>query len=303
MQPIVFFSDIFGFILNTIYNLVQNYGIAIILFSILIKIVMLPISIKQQTTRRKTAKLQGRVKELQKKYKGDPQKMNSEIMSLYRSEKMSPFSGCLGAIVQMVLIFAMFILVRNPLTHMRGIDSYELERMENHIRYTAGDEYIDNRYAEISIIRYVRSRGVTYIGESEFYINMDFAGLDLSDVPSSDWSNWTVYVIPALFVLSSAVSIRLTMSMNEKNTKGKNEEKKEIVLDKDGNPEPEEPDMMASMNKSMMWMMPIMSLTIAFIAPLGLALYWLLNNILMITEISILNKFVFSKEEAKVEGE
>ena len=332
-----FLAELFGVVLNFIYGLVQNYGLAIILFSILLKVLILPITIKEQIVRRKMAGIQGKVKEIQKKYKKEPDKMHRETMELYKREKANPLSGCLPAIVQMLLIMTMFWLVRSPLTYMRNIDPEVMERYATEIRYEAGEaaveniniedihvdlynvdeedaaEHIENarasyiaevreraeqnalsaRFPEMSIIRYVRSTGNT---ESELYLNMNFLGLDLSDSPIEDATNPVVYIIPALFTISSVVSMKITMSITQKS-----KQKNEIVLDKDGNPEKPEPDMMTQMSKNMMWMMPIMMLGITFSAPLGLALYWLTNNVLMISVILLLNKFLFSKEDKKEE--
>jgi len=287
-------SSIFGYVLNFIYGLVHNYGVAIIIFSILLKLIMEPISIKQQKTMRKTAKIQGTIKEIQKKYKKEPEKMNKEVMAVYKKENMSPLSGCLSMIIQIVLLFAMFYLVRSPLTYMKQINPEELNNYMNEIKTEAGDGAISTTYPEISVIKYTESKGLT---DSKFYINMEFLGLDLSNVPKENLSNWTVYIIPVLYVISSMVSIKLTTNMNLKTNK-----KQDIIIEGDGKkPKPAEdvPDMASQMNKSMMWLMPIMSVSISVIAPLGLALYWLLNNLLMITERLILNKFVFSKEDEK----
>ena len=79
---IAFFAKIFGFVLNFIYEIVQNYGWAIIIFSILIKLAMVPISIKQQKTMKKSVKIQAKMKELQLKYKNNPEKLNQETMEL-----------------------------------------------------------------------------------------------------------------------------------------------------------------------------------------------------------------------------
>ena len=105
---IAFFANLFGYILNFIYDIFQNYGIAIILFTILLKIVLLPLTIKQQKTMRKTTKIQEKLKIIQFKYKNDPQMLNQETMALYKRENMSPFSGCLSAILQILLLLAMF---------------------------------------------------------------------------------------------------------------------------------------------------------------------------------------------------
>ena len=123
---------------------------------------------------------------------------------------------------------------------------------------------------------------------------MDFLGLDLSKVPTQSLNDWKVYIIPALYVITSAISIKITTNMQNKKNK------KEIVVAKEG--EGEEPDpmeQMQQMNKSMMYMMPIMSVMIAAIAPLGLALYWLISNILMIVERLIINKVMDVIEKKK----
>ena len=99
-------SNLFGYALNFIYEMIQNYGLAIILFSVLLKIILLPFSIKQQKTMKKTAELQVKVKEIQEKYKNDQMKLNQEIMDLYKKENMSPLSGCLPSIIQIILLLA-----------------------------------------------------------------------------------------------------------------------------------------------------------------------------------------------------
>jgi len=285
-----FFSSIFGYVLNFIYSLVHNYGLAIIIFSILLKIIMLPISVKQQKTMKKTAKIQVIIKEIQKKHKNNPEKMNQEVMEVYKKENMSPFSGCMSVIVQMILLFAMFYLVRSPLTYMKQINSEDLNNYINEIRQEAGDGAVSAQYPEISVIKYTENKGLT---DSRFYINMDFLGLDLSNVPRENFKDWTVYIIPILYVVSSMISIKLTANVNAKTNK-----KQDIIIENnDSKVEVEETDMAGQMNKSMMWLMPIMSVSISVIAPLGLALYWLLNNILMITERLVLNRVLFSKEE------
>ena len=119
---IAFFANIFGYVLNFIYEIVKNYGLAIIIFSILIKVLMIPLSIKQQKTMKKSTKIQKKLKEIQFKYKNNPEMLNQATMEVYKSENMSPFSGCLSAIVQIILLFAVFYLVRSPLTYMEKVN-------------------------------------------------------------------------------------------------------------------------------------------------------------------------------------
>lgn len=273
---IVSISNFLGYILNYIYELVNNYGLAIILFSILIKIVLLPLSIKQQKTMKKSAKMQIELKEMQDKYKNNPEKLNQEMMDLYKRENMSPFSGCLSSIVQIVLLFAVFYLVRSPLTYMKKVDTQTIENYKTEISVTTA-------YPEVEIIR---EKGQE---NNDVYVNMNFFGLDLSNIPNVNYKDYKVFIIPILYVISSVFSMKLTMNMQGNN-------KKKDIIDENG--KEQEPDPMQSMNKSMSYMMPIMAVSISLVAPLGLALYWLVNNVLMMAERVVLNKFLKEEEEA-----
>lgn len=273
---ISFFANLFGYVLNFLYQLIHNYGLAIILFSIVLKIVMLPISIKQQKTMKKSAKIQAKMREIQDKYKNNPEKLNQETIDLYKREKMSPFSGCLSAIVQIVLLFSVFYLVRSPLTYMTKVEQSVIEQYTNEIKQV--EENKNNPYPEILIIR---DKGQQ---DERVHINMEFLGLDLSSVPSQNFSDWRVYIIPALYVFTSFLSMRMTTNM-------------QTAKKKEGEEGTNEIDAVAQANKSMSYIMPVMSVSIAIIAPLGLALYWLVNNVLMILERFILNKWMKEEEE------
>ena len=285
-------SNLFGYALNFIYEMIQNYGLAIILFSVLLKIILLPFSIKQQKTMKKTAELQVKVKEIQEKYKNDQMKLNQEIMDLYKKENMSPLSGCLPSIIQIILLLAMFGLVRNPLTYMKKIDTATIENYKNEIIQEVGENSISKSYPEISIVKYVNENKE----KSDIsYINMEFLGLDLSSIPQENYNDLKVFIIPVLYVLTSMISMKISTKTPQKKDKDKEiikEESKEVKK------EQEELDMAAQMSKSMSWFMPIMAVSISLIAPLGLALYWLVNNILMIFERLVLNKILDSKKEA-----
>ena len=251
--------------------------------------------------------------------------MNQEVMALYKREKLSPFSGCLSAIVQIILLFSVFYLVRQPLTYMKKVDPEVIGKLQEVVQENGKS----SNYQEIAIINYINNleagnqEAVSQDGNNEqteksqednnednnsneekininnyrdqVYINMDFIGLDLSKVPLENLEDLKVLVIPALYVISSFISIRISTNATKK--------KKDKNLIGDGKEEQEEYDPMEQANKSMSLFMPFMSISIACIAPLGLALYWLVNNILMIAERLILNKFLKDdKEEAKTDA-
>ncbi len=365
-------SGFFGYILNFIYNLVSNYGVAIIIFSIVLKVLLLPLSIKQQKTLIKTNKIQDKIKNIQNKYskkdgeKTTPEeqaKMNQELMALYKKEGISPFSGCLPTIIQLILLIAIFSVVRNPLTHMLKVDSQTVDKISNYITTENEGYKINKTYPQVSILKYIseNKEKVIYVGNDEnkekteeaaetaenkeentventeqneeqktdeqvnnndenekkeeiklndLYINMNFLGIDLNKIPQENFGDFTVYIIPVLYVLTSVLSMKLTtMKTKKKNDEeeiievqkvvepGEEEISTEESEDKKGKKE-EEFNMSDQMNKNMSWFMPIMAVTIAIVAPLGLALYWLMNNVLMILERIIIGKILDSKKEA-----
>ena len=281
---ISFFANIFGYLLNFLYNLIQNYGLAMILFSIIVKVVLLPISINQQKTMKKTAKIQEEIKVLQVKHKNNPEALQRETFELYKREKMNPFGGCFSAIIQIILLFSVFYLVRSPLTYMKKVDTDVIEEYKTEINENSENR---NAYPEISIIREKSAE------DERVYINMEFFGVDLSSIPSRDFSDWKTYVIPALYVVTTFISMKITTAMQENVKK-----KEKPAADEKGEAESEDfGDVMAQTNRNMTYMMPIIAISISFIAPLGLALYWLTNNILMITERLTINRVFKDKEE------
>ena len=285
-----FISEIFGYILNFLYEQFNNYGIAIIIFSVLLRIILIPITIKQQKSLKKNARLQKEMKEIQTKYKSNPEKLNQETIGLYKREKMSPFSGCLSGILQIIIILSVFWLVSKPLTYMKKINPEIIEKYSQELK----EEGVNSSYTEIAIINKKAAE------DPEVYINMNFLGLDLSKVPTQSLDDFRVYIIPILYVISSVISIKITTKMNS-NSKDKDINKLKKAEAEDKEKQPDEMEMMQQMNNNMTYMMPIMSVMIAIIAPLGLALYWLISNVLMIVERLIIDRFINQKEENRNE--
>lgn len=302
-----FFANIFGYVLNFIYNLVQNYGLAMILFTLVIKLLMLPLSIKQQKTMKKSAKLNEQMRVLQFKYKNDPEKLNQEMMKLYKEENMSPFSGCLGTILQFILLISIFYMVRCPLTYMKKVETNKINNYVTQLQES--EKTVSAAYPEIDLIRegeFLEEKNPDDEELKKIDINMNFLGLDLSKIPQQNLADWTVYIIPVLYIISTFVSMRITTSMQKKAKIAQKEAKEANKVEKNvkvenGNEnestemvkkEEEEYDVMEQTNKMMSWMMPVMSVSISLVAPLGLALYWLVNNIAMIGERLILNKVI-----------
>lgn len=290
-----FFANIFGYLLQFLYTLVNNYGLAIILFTLIIKLLLLPLSIKQQKTMKKSSELQEKVKVMQFKYKNDPEKLNKEMMNLYKTENVSPFSGCLTSIIQMLLLLSIFYLVRSPLTFMEKIPQ---ENINTYIQQLKDEgKVISNFYPEIDLIReteLLKEKNPEDQFIEKTNIKMNFLGLDLSKIPQQNMTDYTVYIIPVLYILSSFISIRITTAKQQKDKEDKKSKNIDGNTGKEIDEENNEMDAVMQTNKMMSWFVPIMSISIAFIAPLGLALYWLISNILMIAERLIIDKVVKS---------
>ena len=290
-----FFANIFGYLLQFLYTLVNNYGLAIILFTLIIKLLLLPLSIKQQKTMKKSSELQEKVKVMQFKYKNDPEKLNKEMMNLYKTENVSPFSGCLTSIIQMLLLLSIFYLVRSPLTFMEKIPQ---ENINTYIQQLKDEgKVISNVYPEIDLIRdteLLKEKNPEDQFIEKTNIKMNFLGLDLSKIPQQNMTDYTVYIIPVLYILSSFISIRITTAKQQKDKEDKKSKNIDGNTGKEIEEENNEMDAVMQTNKMMSWFVPIMSISIAFIAPLGLALYWLISNILMIAERLIIDKVVKS---------
>lgn len=107
-----------GMLLNLIYGYVGSYGIAIIIFTIIVKLCMYPLYSRQIKSTARMADVQPKVLALQNKYKDDKETLNAKLMELYEKENYNPMSGCLPMIIQMPIIFGLFALLRNPIHYM-----------------------------------------------------------------------------------------------------------------------------------------------------------------------------------------
>lgn len=367
-------ASIFGYVLNWLYNLVQNYGVAIILFSVLLKLIMLPLTYKQQKSMKKSQKVQEEVKNLQFKYKNDQEKLQKETMELYKREGVSPFSGCLSTILQLFIFIAVFYLVSKPLTFMKKVDQNKINDYTNKI---VNEQVVDNTTVENKVeenkventtenkvenktenvtenkeenktetnttenkteennqqqrrsnyqeIEVIEKYGAT---DEEVNINMNFLGLNLTAVPMANWHDFKVLILPILYLIVTFINMKYTNDLQKKGSKEKKErraaelarryEKLQTEIDKleDGeekekkikefekikkaDQESEEvEDGALGMTKGMSFMMPLMSIMISMIAPLGLSLYWLISNLLNLIERIVVNRIIDKQEEKK----
>ena len=292
-----FIAEIFGYLLYWIYNIVGNYGIAIIVFTIFTKLILLPLTIKQQKSLEQNQKMQPAIQALQTKYRNEQQKiqekykdspdvlqqkysesqqrMTDEYKKFMQENKFNPFSGCLLSLIQIPIIFGLLFAVSKPLTNIVKMPEEQIKQEIIAImpeEYNGSyEEYIKlNRYAEIEVIK------------KNDLLKLDFLGINLGDVASQDKSNISLYCLPILTALFTWISI-YAMNGNKKT--------KQVVKDADGN-EVEMPNM-----QFMNLMLPLMSGYIAYIVPQGLALYWFTSSVIQIAIQLFVKKYIVKQEK------
>lgn len=295
-----------GHIIRWIYDLVSNYGWAIIIFTVIIKMILLPLTIKSQKAMKKQQKIQPIIQELQTKYKNDPEKLQTEMLKIYRENNISMTGGCLPMLIQMPILFGLYQVIQKPLSYLMSVD-FNSEAAINKVidlqeRMVAAGHNIgslaqmsmDNlsKTSQIQISKW--SEMLNGISD-EWVINFNFLGMDLSNEPLkalkaimagqfNDLSTLLLILIPIIAVATTwFVSKQSQMMTQAKQTP---EQKKKA-----------EEDPSAQMTKSMTMMMPIMTGFFTFTLPSGLGIYWIISNAMQIIQQYCLNKYFENKED------
>lgn len=279
-----------GYILGFIYNFVQNYGWSLIVFTLLIKIILLPLGLKQQKSTVKMQQVQPKLAEIQAKYANDQQKLGEETMKLYKEYGVSPMGGCLPLLIQLPILFGLYRVIYSPLTYMLHYSDEKIAELT--AQYVAS-------FGEIPAK--AMSQAQIFIAKANDLINFNFLGLDISETPSITHPS-IIWIVPILAAVTTYLTSKVSTSMNNKKEKEKDENgevKKERVLSPDqkktGNGNSAE-----SMTKSMTVMMPIMTLWITFTLPATLGVYWTISNAVSILQTIVLNGYFKKKMEAEV---
>ena len=239
-----------GWILHFCYSLVQNYGLALVMFTVLARLILLPLSIKQQKGMVKMAMFRPKMEEIQKKYAKNPQKMNEELTNLYAREGYNPMSGCLPTLIQFPILFGLIDVIYNPLTHLLRMDAATISNAVSIAQSVLGEGGMSRYSKEMSVI--------SAVAQNPFALNL-------------------FLLIPILSGLSSFLMSWLSMKNNAMPNEGST----------------------AAMNRSMMIMMPLMSVWISFQVPAGVGIYWVLSNALALMQMYVLGKLYNPREMAQ----
>lgn len=308
-----FIASIFGYAMSFIYGLVQNYGIAIILFTVLVKILLLPLTIKQQKSMEKMQELQPLYQELQRKYGNDQQRLSLEYQKLLKEKNMNMMSGmgcsgCLLQLIQFPIILGLFYMMVSPLTYILKLPQEEIDQYKQNLnsyyasqiiesRQNSGETLTEAEIAEINSGDYLQNSRYheLVIAKQENLFNMQFLDINLGDIANENRDNFLLYIIPVLCMGITFISLRMsTKTLDDAKKKGEvkaNNDEKGMTTTNEEIPMPD----MRVMNT----MMPIMTGYIAFIAPQGLGLYWTANSLLQLIQMAVLKKMKDKKKDNK----
>lgn len=318
-----------GWILKMCNVLTHNYGVAIILFTILIKVLLLPLMVKQQRSMMLTQKLQPLLNEIQQKYANDKEKLNAETMKLYQKYKVNPMSGCLPMLIQLPILMALYWVVKKPVIYLMGFGEDEVWRIVSAVlEWSEGNPDGLNQFCaalgiegmstltdfaykmfgmyEIQIAEFIQkhpeimqSQWILETGKNYDIIDFNFIGLNLSQTPD----------LGAFFGMFLGRTQNLTwetmllwiiplLSGLSSFASGKLSQAMQPTPQRDANGEEKNP------MQSMMLFMPLISAWFAFTLPATVGLYWIVSNILQLGQQLVLNKVVkIDLTDEQIEGE
>ncbi len=293
----------FAWILRVFYEMTGSYGWALVLFTIVVKLITLPFQMKSKKSMMRMNLFQPQMKEIQTKYANNPQRMNEEMQLLYTREGVSPMSGCLWSFLPFPILIALYSIIRQPITHFMLLSKDVVQSVYNAVEAAGADisaiaSMKDGAavvkdgltqlqaYGEITLVRVAQELGVT-LPDGWIHMDFSFLGLDLTVMPGDVWKEfftggWPVIGVVLIPFISAALSfIQSKVSMA-------------------GNVSTQGNDPTARTSRMMIWMMPLMSVWICFTLPAALGVYWIVNSLLYAVQEKILTKYYKSHMDDEI---
>ena len=274
----------FGYLLSLLYQLTTNYGVALIIFAVALKLILLPATAKGKKSTMKMSRLTPRLQALQKKYAGDQQKLNEATRDLYKEEGVSMGSGCLWSMLPLLILIPLYAVVRQPINYMLHESAEVAEKIVTTIKTAAPQFFGKNEYYYQMVaaplipqfaeqLKDIVANPATLEG-----LNFSFLGIDLGSIPTFNvfkwetwnWSNIGLFLLPLLSAGGQVASMLISQRMNNSLvTDEKGLQDKETAKNSQAN----------QSGKTMLYMMPLMSLFIGFSVPGALSLYWFVQGL------------------------
>ena len=271
----------FAWVLRTFYELTGSYGWALVLFTIVVKLITLPFQMKSKKSMMRMNLFQPKVKEIQTKYANNPQRMNEEMQALYAQEGVNPMSGCLWTLLPFPILLALYSIIRQPLSRFMMLSKdvvTEITTLATTLGYSA--ESVRTGYEEIGLAKFISDNFAEFSGKFDglLNVNYNFLGLDLTVMPSDVWKDfftggWPIIGVVLIPFLSAGLSFLQSKASMA------------------GNAAADSNDATARSTRMMMWMMPLMSLWIGFTLPAALGVYWIVNSLLYAIQEKVLTRY------------
>ena len=301
----------FGWLLGVLYEVTSNYGVAMILFALIVQTVLLPIRAKSKKSMMKMSRLQPRIQEIQRKYANDQQKQNEAIQKLQQEEGASMgMGGCLWGLVPMLILIPLFTVIRQPMLYILGESAEVTQQIIDVIKAANADLFSGHvAYEQViaagAIPQYAAEIQAAIPGISPDTlagINFNFLGINLGAIPQFnvfastwvwDWAHIGLFLIPVVSAGSQLLQMLVSQKTNDSvitNEKGVKDE--EVAKN----------SQTAQSNKMMMWMFPLMSLWIGFTVSAGLSLYWFIGGVYSMISDAIMTKRyrkIYDEEDAE----
>ena len=299
----------FGWLLGQLYNLVGNYGVAMIIFGILVQLIMLPIKAKSKKSMMKMSRVQPLIQDIQRRYANDTQKQNEMLQKLYQDEGISMGGGCLWSLIPLFILIPLFTVIREPLTYILGETAEVSAQIIEVIKAAAPEIFSKNNYydqvtAAQAIPQYAEQlkAAIPAISETTLAgVNFNFLGINLGMIPQFnifseswawDWAHIGAFLIPMLSAGSQVLSMWIAQKGNDSVlTNEKGIQDKEMAKNSQQN----------QSTKTMMYMMPLMSLWIGFTVSASLSLYWFVGGVVGMVSDAIMTKHyrkIYDAEDA-----
>ena len=277
----------FGYLLDWLYTFTNNYGLALILFSLIVKLVLLPMSVKSKKSMLRMNRMQGKIKDIQTRYANNQQRQQEAMQELYMKEGINPMSGCLWSMIPFPILIALYYIIRVPLRYFMSLSESviaEITTLAGTLGFTAAEG--SQAYEQIYLAKFIHEHWADFAGKFDGLIdlNYNFLHIDLAAQPSSlfsqfpggGWPVWGALLLPII-----SAGIQFAMSLITMRTNGST------------------PNGSA---KTMMYMMPLMSLWMGYILPSALCVYWIANSAFSLIQELTLNKY-FNKKLDREETE
>ena len=280
----------FGYLMDWLYQFTANYGLALILFTIIVKIVLLPLSVKSKKSTMKMSRLTPRLQVIQKRYENDQQKQSEAIRALYKEEGVSMGGGCLWSFIPLLILLPLYAVVRQPITYILHESAETAAKIVETMKTASPElfERVNSFYEQMTAAKHIPEfaealkAAVPEIKEATLAgINFSFLGIDLGAIPqfnifawgTYDWAHIGSFLIPVLSAGSQILSMLISQKMNNS-----------LVTDENGvqDEETAKNSQVNKTNTTMMLIMPLMSLWIGFTVPVALSLYWLVQGVVTV---------------------